>query len=237
MSASTTTGPAVSNPAIISSPAGGQRRVESQADLDEGLASLAAGCAVMARIIPEAGTIPLRRREPGFEGLARIIVGQQLSVASAAAIWLRVSTAFDPLDAARIASASDEALAKAGLSRPKQRTLRAIAAAALAGDLALDRMDGWPDDAIREALVAVPGVGPWTADIFAMFCLGHADAFAPGDLALQEAARMAFSLEGRPKPDALSALSERWRPWRAVAARVLWAYYAVAKSRNGLPVG
>jgi DNA-3-methyladenine glycosylase II len=212
------------------------RLIASQADIDEGVAGLVRGCAVMARIVPLAGEIPLRRREPGFEGLARIIVGQQLSVASAAAIWARFNAAFEPLEPARIHAAGDAELAAAGLSRPKQRTLRAIAAAHLAGALPLEAMGDWPDDAIRQALIAVPGVGPWTADIFAMFCLGHGDAFAPGDLALQEAARIAFALESRPKPDALEALAERWRPWRAVAARVLWAYYAVAKSREGLPV-
>ncbi len=89
-------------------------------------------------------------------------------------------------------------------------------------------------DAVRTALTGVKGVGPWTADVFALFCLGHADAFAPGDLALQEAARLAFGHGKRPDARALEALSQRWRPHRGAAARVLWAYYAAMKRREGV---
>ena len=83
-------------------------------------------------------------------------------------------------------------------------------------------------------LIAVNGIGPWTADLFLLFCLGHPDAFPSGDLALQEAARLAFGMKKRPDAQKLEKIAERWRPWRGVAARMLWAYYAVAKKRAGV---
>jgi DNA-3-methyladenine glycosylase II len=91
-----------------------------------------------------------------------------------------------------------------------------------------------PDPEVVKALVTVPGIGVWTAEIYAMFALGRADVFAPGDLALQEAARMLFGLEVRPTERALRIMAEDWSPWRSVAARILWAYYRVAKDRDGV---
>jgi DNA-3-methyladenine glycosylase II len=208
--------------------------IETDADVARAVEALRARCKVMAAIIPLAGQIPLRRREPGFEGLCRIIVAQQVSVASANAIWARVAAMFDPLQPGIIASATDEQFAAAGLSRPKMRTLRAVSDAVLSGALPLEALSTMSADAIKQAMVQVKGIGPWTADIFAMFCVGHADAFAPGDLALQEAARMAFGRKSRPDAKALDTLARRWRPHRAVAARVLWAYYAAMKTREGV---
>jgi DNA-3-methyladenine glycosylase II len=98
--------------------------------------------------------------------------------------------------------------------------------------LDLARLDGHSDEEVHTALTAVNGIGPWTADIFLMFCLGRADAWAPGDLALQLAAQQAFALEEKPDKGALLELAERWRPWRGVAARLLWSYYAVVKARK-----
>lgn len=194
-------------------------------------------CPVIRRMHDLAGDPPLRLREPGFEGLARIIVGQQVSVASAAAIWDRTLRTVQPFEATKLLSLTDEDLRAAGLSRPKVRTLRAIATA-----IAVDGLDlvalGRADEAhVREKLCEIKGIGPWTADIFALFCMGRADAFAAGDLALQVAAQMAFQLPDRPDPKDLEALAERWRPLRGVAARLLWAYYKVAKeATSGLPV-
>ena len=180
------------------------------------------------------GPPPLRRREPGFAGLAAIIVSQQVSVASANAIFGRLEVRIAPLDAARLAAATEDDLRACGLSSPKIRALRAVAQAVtdrgldLAGLAQLDAEDA------HAALVAVKGVGPWTADIFLLFCLGHPDAFPAGDLALQEAAKLALGLKTRPDAARLERIAERWRPWRGVAARMLWAYYRGVKERSGM---
>ncbi|RTL72527.1 MAG: DNA-3-methyladenine glycosylase 2 family protein [Hyphomicrobiales bacterium] len=190
----------------------------------------------MSKVHDAAGHPPLRRREAGFEGLARIIVGQQLSVASAAAIWARTFAAVQPFTPERLLSLSDAELGKAGLSRPKIRTLRAVSQACVDG-LDLVALAEASDEDVHARLTEVNGIGPWTADIYLMFCLGRADAWASGDLALQIAAQQAFGLEERPTRDELQALAERWRPWRGVAARLLWAFYAVAKQqKSAVPV-
>jgi len=102
------------------------------------------------------------------------------------------------------------------------------------GELDHDVLLTLDSDGVREKLTALPGIGPWTADIYCLFCLGHGDAFAAGDLALQEAVRIAYALDSRPKEKALLAMAEAWRPWRGVAARLLWAYYRVVKMREGV---
>lgn len=205
------------------------RLIETEADLAEGAAHLAAVCPVWARVLPRIAPLPLRRRADGFEAIASAIVGQQISVAAAGAIWQRMQAAGLVAPAA-IRAASEEDLRAAGLSRPKARYLKGIAAAGLdwTGLRAL------PDDQAIAALVALPGVGVWTAEIYLKFGLGRPDVFAAGDLALQEAARMMYGLEDRPGPAALRAMAEPWRPWRAVAARGLWAYYRLAKGREGI---
>jgi DNA-3-methyladenine glycosylase II len=131
-----------------------------------------------------------------------------------------------------IAAFTDDEFRGAGLSRPKVRTLRAVSAAVAAG-LDLERLDALSDEQVHEALTAISGIGPWTADIFLLFNLGRADAFAHGDLALQVAAQMLMDLDARPAAEELLGIAERWRPWRGVAARLLWAYYAVAKAQKG----
>ena len=182
-----------------------------------------------AEALPLVGALPLRREEDGFAALLRAIVGQQVSVASARAIWGRLE-GLGLTDATAMASASDEDLRAAGLSRQKARYGRALAQSGI--DFSVLR--GIPDaEGVRQR-VAVPGIGVWTAEIYAMFALGRADVFAPGDLALQEAARMLFRLEARPTEKALRAMAEAWSPWRSVAARILWAYYLVAKEREGV---
>lgn len=190
----------------------------------------------MQRISGLTGAPPLRRYAPDLDGLARIVVGQQLSVASADAIWRRTQATLAPLTAEGLVSASDETLRAAGLSAPKMRTLRALGRAIVEGRLDLALLARESDDIVREQLTAVTGIGPWTADIFILFCLGRADGWAPGDLALQLAAQRAFSLPERPSPAELSELAERWRPWRGVAARLLWAYYGLARRSADAPV-
>ena len=195
----------------------------------EGAAWLALREPRFAHAVPLVGALPLRREEDGFAALLRAIVGQQVSVASARAIWARLEAA-GLTDAAVMADASDEALRAAGLSRQKARYGRALAQAGID----FNALRGAADPEVIRSLVAVPGIGIWTAEIYAMFALGRADVFAPGDLALQEAARMLFQLEGRPTEKALRQMAEAWSPWRSVAARILWAYYPVAKERDGV---
>jgi DNA-3-methyladenine glycosylase II len=211
--------------------------IETEDDLAAGLSELIRLDPVMARLVELGVRPPLRRREPGFAGLAAIVVGQQVSVASARAIWGRLNDRLPDLNAVSFAAASDETLKSAGLSAPKLRTLRAAAAAVLEGALDFDALGGLPAEEAHARLTPIKGVGPWTADIYLLFCLGHADAFPSGDLALQEAARLADGLDTRPDAKALLARAETWRPWRGVAAKLLWAYYAVAKSREGVAVG
>jgi DNA-3-methyladenine glycosylase II len=211
-----------------SSPA---RTIETDADLREGIRALRRKCAHMRHVHDRAGDPPLRRHAPGFEGLARIIVGQQLSIASAEAIWGRVQAAVRPLGAKAFLGLSDDRLRHAGLSRGKVKTLRAMSEAIEAG-LDLTQLAAAPEDVVHETLTALPGIGPWSADIFLLFCLGRADAFAAGDLALQTAAANALALKERPSRDELLAIAERWRPWRGVAAHMLWAYYKVPAERR-----
>ncbi|WP_299839957.1 DNA-3-methyladenine glycosylase 2 family protein [uncultured Paracoccus sp.] len=205
------------------------RLIESAEDLAEGSAWLAQVCPVWARVLPDLGPLPLRRRADGFSAIVDAVVGQQISTHAAAAIAGRMAEA-GLVTAEAIAGADDAALQGAGLSRPKIRYLRGIAGAGIDWP-ALRAM---PDDEVIAALVALPGIGQWTAEIYLKFALGRADAFAAGDLALQEAAKVMYDLPDRPAPAALVQLAEPWRPWRSVAARGLWAYYRLAKGREGV---
>ena len=195
----------------------------------EGAIWLAGAEPRFARALALTGPLPLRRQTDGFAALLDAIVGQQVSVASANAIWARLEGA-GLTDQAAMAVATDEALRAVGLSRQKARYGRALAQAGLD----FDGLRLMPNEQVIATLVAVPGIGAWTAEIYAMFALGRADVFAPGDLALQEAARILFDLPERPGERAFRQMAEAWSPWRAVAARTLWAYYRVAKTREGI---
>jgi DNA-3-methyladenine glycosylase II len=199
--------------------------IHTEADLDAALAALNKVDPRFVALLAKAGRPPLRRRADGFAGLAAIIVAQQLSTASANAIWGRLAAAFDPLDPAAILRARPARLRRLGLSAAKVRTLKAIARAVVGEELALAGLEELSADQAHAALTAVHGIGPWTADIYLLTALGHADAWPAGDLALQEAARLAFALPARPTAKEMLQLAEPWRPWRAVAARILWSYY------------
>lgn len=204
------------------------------ADLEEGMAHLSALDPAWREIVARTGVPPLRRNPGGFAGLTRIIIGQQLSVASAQAVWSRVEAVFRPLTPERVLAASDDDMRLSGLSRPKQRTLLALAAALAEGRIDLDGLVGQSPEQVHLQMQAISGIGPWTADIYLLFCIGHRDGFASGDLAIQEAARQGFALAARPRAAELAMMAEAWRPWRGVAARLLWAYYAVLKTREGV---
>ena len=207
-----------------------QFRIISSADcLAEGAEFLARKDPRFAHALARTGPLPLRRRADGFAALLDAITGQQVSVASARAIWARMQVA-GLTHPAGIIAASDDDLRAVGLSRQKARYARALAAA----DLDFDALRDQTDAQIITTLTAVSGIGVWTAEIYAMFALGRADVFAAGDLALQEGARHLFDMPDRPNDRALRAMAQDWQPWRAVAARLLWAYYHVVKTDKGI---
>ncbi len=208
--------------------------IETEDDVKVGVKDLRRQCVYMRQAHDVAGNPPLRRRTGGIEGLVRIINGQQLSVASATAIHTRVVATIKPMTAKKLLAVSDETLRGCGLSRPKIKTVRAVAQAVVDG-LDLDRLATLPQAEAVAQLTAVSGIGPWTADVYLMFCIGHADVFAPGDLALQIAAQMLMGLDERPTAREMAVIAERWTPWRAIAAGLLWAYYAESK-KQGLAV-
>lgn len=209
------------------------RIIETHDHIAEGLAALQKADPRLVPLAAAAGPLPLRRRAAGFPGLVAIIISQQLSRASADAIHARLVAALDPLTPAAIRGAADDALTAAGLSRPKVRALRAAAEAIEAGEVDLGALERADDSEVAEALCRIKGVGPWTAEIYLLACLGRADVFPAGDLALQEAARVGLALPARPGPAELLAEAEIWRPWRSVAAALLWAYYRHVRREAG----
>ncbi|WP_238935804.1 DNA-3-methyladenine glycosylase family protein [Sulfitobacter mediterraneus] len=205
------------------------RLIQSHDDLIEGAAWLAQAEPRFALVLDQVGDLPLRLKPPGFKGLVEIIISQQVSVASADAIRLRMAEA-DLFDPSKVRTAGQEGLRAAGLSKPKARYVHALALS----DLDYAALERLPDGDAIAALTGLLGIGPWTAQIYIMFCLGRADMFPPGDLALQEAARVLFDLDARPTPEALALMAQQWSPWRSVAARALFAYYRIIKQREGL---
>ena len=206
-----------------------ERVIIGDACVAEGAAWLCAHDPRFARAMDGLPLLPLRLRPDGFAQLLSAIVSQQVSVASASAIWARL------LDAGmdnpgRVAAASDDDLKALGLSRQKVRYAKALADAGI--DYPALRV--LPSDAVIKTLVAVPGIGPWTAEVYAMFSLGRADVFAHGDLALQEAAKLIFDLTDRPSEKQMRKMAQDWSPWRSVAARIMWAYYKHDKNREGI---
>ena len=205
------------------------RIITSDACVAEGALWLASRDPVMAQIIERTAPLPLRLREEGFATLLFAIVGQQVSTASAAAIWSRLNEA-NLVTEERVAASDVGQLRSIGLSRPKARYALALANSKTDWSGLRDM----PDENVIDQLTRIKGIGRWTAEIYAKFALGRADVFAAGDLALQEAARIAYDLPARPTEKELRAMAETWSPWRAVAARALWAYYRVAKDREGI---
>lgn len=209
--------------------AGIGRIITSDACVAEGAAWLAAHDDRFAQALKRTGALPLRLRGDGFAAVLDAIVSQQVSVAASAAIWARLRAA-GLTGPRKIMSATDEDLRACGMSRQKIRYARELAASGIR----YPALRSQPTEDVIQTLIEVPGIGRWTAEIYAMFSLGHADVFAPGDLALQESVRVLFDLDARPTENELRQMSEDWSPWRSVAARLLWAYYHVAKDRKGI---
>jgi len=195
----------------------------------EGAAWLAEREPRFAQALMQVDPLPLRLKPEGFSELLSAIMGQQVSIASAAAINGRLRRA-GLVEEGAVAAASEDDLRACGLSRQKIRYAHALAKSGI--DFKELRDQTTPQ--VIKTLTAVSGIGSWTAEIYAMFSLGHADVFASGDLALQEAARLLFDLPDRPKEKEMRQMALDWSPWQSVAARILWAYYRVAKDREGI---
>ncbi|EIK96142.1 DNA-3-methyladenine glycosidase II [Pseudomonas sp. M47T1] len=187
----------------------------------------------LAPVYALAGDFAPRLREPGFAGLARIVCGQQVSVASADAIWGRLALLPQATTAAGFLALGEEGLAGAGLSRSKFKTLTHLAQALENKELDLAHIAQVPAELAIAELTRLPGIGPWTAQIYLMFCAGHPDIFPAGDLALQKAVAHAFELSAVNARD-LANLALAWAPYRATAALLFWRLYAVMRGRQGL---
>ena len=197
---------------------------------------LAARDPVLAGIVERFGTPPLWDRPAGFPTLVHIILEQQVSLASAAAAFGRLRARLDPLSPSGFLALTDGELLAIGFSRQKARYARALAAAISDGTLDVPGLEALDDEEVEQELVEVPGIGPWTATIYRLMVLCRPDAWPASDIALAQSLAEAGGLEHRPTPDEMTALAETWRPWRAVAARILWHGYLETRAerrRNG----
>ena len=208
--------------------------LDSQADLEEAIHALLKLDPRLQPVFAVAGMPALRRREPGFVGLAHIVCGQQLSTASASAIWTRLAKAFDPFDPDALRRARADRLGRLGLSAAKIKTLKNLAREIAAERLNLDVLASEDADAAHHTLVSLHGIGPWTADVYLLFCLGHGDAWPAGDLAVQEAVKIGLGLKKRPNLKEMASIAEPWRPMRGAVAHLWWSYYRVIKKREGV---
>ena len=206
-----------------------ERIIASQECISEGIAALAKLEPQFKQIIKTIDEIPLRRTSEGFDRLLSTIVSQQLSVAAADAIWNKIELAgLNKIQ--KIRKVSDQELRDVGLSKQKIKYVRSLANA----NINYRSLKTMPTLQVVNELTQVSGIGNWTAEIYAMFSLGRADVFAPGDLALQEATRILFNLPERPSEKDLRSMAKHWSPWQAVAARLLWSYYNQQKKREGI---
>lgn len=208
------------------------KAIETVEDIAEGLAALVRSDRRLAEVVEKAGPVPLRRRTPGFEGLAQIVVSQLVSKAAATAIWGRLVEEAEGCAPERIVRLSDTQCRRIGLSRSKEMTLKDTAGAVLSGSLDPEALCLMPAEASIAAMAAFKGIGVWTAEVYLLFCAGHRDIFPAGDLALRRAAGHALGLEPRPRERALREIAGRWQPWRSVAARLFWAYYGTEMRRQ-----
>ena len=211
--------------------------LNSQADLEDAIRALLKRDPRLQPVFELAGMPALRRREPGFVGLAHIVCGQQLSTASAGAIWARLTAAFDPFHHESVGRARADRLGRLGLSAAKIKTLKNLAREIATERLNLDVLANEDADAAHHTLVSLHGIGPWTADVYLLFCLGHGDAWPAGDLAVQEAVKIGLGLKTRPTAKEMAPLAEPWRPMRGAAAHLWWSYYRAIKKREGVIAG
>lgn len=212
----------------------GLSRIRKESDVARAVARLLEIDSSLIDVLAQVEEVPLRLRAPGYEGLASIIVAQQVSVASARAIWGRVADLVVPMTSAQLLSTDVDELRACGLSRTKFETLTRVAQVEADGEIDYFALADLSEPEARAALCALKGIGPWTAEIFLMFCAGHSDIFPCGDLALQKAVGHALQLADKPSEKELGEITARWAPHRATAARLFWAYFAAMKNREGI---
>lgn len=210
-------------------------RIQSDADIADGLAALLALDSRLAAVANVAGPLPLRLSEPGFAGLASIIVSQMVSRASAQAIWGRLTAAMgEPSPEAYLALR--EAALMLGLSRAKHACLTSLSEAVLERRIDLSTVLDQPIETAIADLTRLRGIGLWTAEVYLMFCGGHADVFPAGDVALRTAVGQGLRLAERPDIVTVRHISLDWRPYRSIAARLFWAFYAANFAREAVPL-
>ncbi|QRM56757.1 DNA-3-methyladenine glycosylase [Sinorhizobium sp. BG8] len=210
--------------------------IRTKEDVAAGLVDLALLDRRLFSVIDKAGPVPLRRLDPGYRGIAGIIVSQMVSRASANAIWGRLEAAAVEITPHHVLNLSDADLRGAGLSRSKAETLRRVAEAIDGNALDLDAVCHMEAEAAIRLLTQIKGVGRWTAEVYLLFCAGHPDVFPAGDVALQNAVAHAFGLVVRPSAAELDQIAATWSPWRGVSARLFWAYYSRAMRSEAAPV-
>ena len=189
----------------------------------------------LARVVAEYGESPFWQRPPGFASLVLFILEQQVSLASAAAVYRRVLDRIGVMAPEPLLATTPEALRADGVSRQKDRYLRALAEAVVTDELDLAALTTLDDDEVRRRLIARPGIGRWTADVYLLACLGRPDLWPIGDRALQVAAAEALDLDAVPVGEELEAIGARWRPHRSSAARILWHGYLGRRGRVETP--
>ncbi|NGP16344.1 DNA-3-methyladenine glycosylase 2 family protein [Devosia chinhatensis] len=205
-------------------------------DTPEGVAwHLDALVSMVPRLAPmrdAVGVVMPRVNPKQFAGMAKVISGQQISVQSAAAIWGRFSQLPGALEPETYLLLDEDTVRAAGFSRSKYLTLRAISEAVVAGELDFDEVDNLPGDEAISRLVALRGIGPWTAEVYLLFCAAHPDIFPAGDLALLKAAHHGLGLDARPTIKEMIVIAHEWSPHRSVAALLFWRYFAALKNRE-----
>ena len=206
--------------------------VTDRKQLSKAVKALAKECHIMKAAHEYVGVPEWRTRAGDYAGLARIIAYQQLSTKAAGTIWGRVEALLGKVTPKTVLAADIDALRACGMSRPKISHVRSIATAVEDGSLNFRRVARKSDDDAREELVAVKGIGPWTADVYLMFCLGRWDVFPHADIGLSEAYRMISGERKRHPPKKFLRTGERWRPYRGVAAHMLWAYINAAREEQ-----
>ena len=209
-------------------------RIRTPEDIAAGLDALTKLDGRLAKVVEKAGPVPLRRRPPGFEGLAHVVVSQMVSKAAAGAIWERLLGEARGCAPELVAGLSDVQCRRIGLSKSKEGTLKSVAAAVVSGKLDPQALCHMPAEAAIAVMTGFKGIGVWTAEVYLLFCAGHPDIFPAGDLALRTAAGHALGCGERPDERTLREIAIRWRPWRSVAARLMWAYYPMVSMAPAL---
>jgi DNA-3-methyladenine glycosylase II len=207
------------------------RRVLTHASLSEGARVLRQRDRDLARILGRLGEPPLWGRRPGFPTLVRIILEQQVSLAAARTLYRRIACDLGGMSAQSVHACGESGLRELGMTRQKARYCHGLAARIVGGSLDLSQIAVLPDEAGRSALLGVPGLGPWSVDIYYLMALRRPDVWPQGDLALASALREIKRMAELPGREEQAALSARWSPWRSVAARLLWAHYLAARGQ------